>query len=68
MKSTSVESTGVNQTGSIQRGKVLRSNPSKLLNRPDQQRIGSKSHCSSGSTEDSLQKIAKEALDIGKVL
>jgi len=68
VRSTSSEPAGVNPTGSNQRGQELRSNPSKAPNRPDQQRNGSESQCSSGSTEDSLQKIANEALEIGKLL
>ena len=68
MEFTTCDITGETQPGSSPRDKELKPNPRRACSRPDQLRIGSKSHCSTGNSEDSIQKIAQEADDIGKAL
>ena len=64
----SLVSAGVNQTDTIQSGRVLRSSTNKLSKEPVNQRTTSHSKRLIENSEDSIQQLAKEALDIGKIL
>jgi len=68
VSATSDESTGNNQPGHTQSEKVSRANPKKTARKTGILRSANTSQRSKGTTENSLQQLANEAIEIGKIL